>query len=69
MTKSKPITITEVVKQACIDVKARKGYDVNIAEGRAFNRAFWRRIIKMPKSQAVLFIARCLKHYDEDVKK
>ncbi len=38
---NKPPTISKVIEQACIDVKTVKGYDVNIAEGRAFTRQFW----------------------------
>lgn len=62
-------TISKVIEQACIDVKVKAGYDVNIAEGRAFNKALWIIIARMPKERAIKYIAHCLTIYSKDIKK
>lgn len=64
-TNPKVPTISEVVNKACRDVRAKKGYDVNAAEGRAFLRQSLFIILRMPKGIAIMFIARCLKYYSK----
>lgn len=66
--RTKSATISAVVATACIDVKSKRGYDVNIAEGRAFNKAMWTIIARMPKEQAIKYIANCLKRYGKGKK-
>lgn len=59
--RTKPPSISQVIEQACRDVAPK--YDVDIARGRAFNKALWTIIAGMPKEQAIRYIANCLKRY------
>lgn len=61
-------TISEVTSQACLDVKAAKGYDVKVSTGSAFLRQFFLIVLRMKPIVAVKFLAHCLTHYSRERK-
>lgn len=54
-------TISEVVETACRNVDPK--YDIDVARGRAFNKSLWSIIARMPRDQAIRYIAKNLKRY------